>query len=87
MTTKTSALTCVNRARTRGANSPSVWNRRKIAFVSICPRCGNERFQHGYPRRTLSVLLSTGRRINAYCTVCNVCWPISESERRAISPL
>jgi hypothetical protein len=31
-------------------------------------------------------LLKTRRKIDAYCIVCNVCWPISESERRTISP-
>jgi hypothetical protein len=87
MTTRTSPLTCVNRARTRGANNPSVCNRPKIAIVSICPRCGHESFKHRYTRRALSVLLHTGRRFNAYCIVCNVCWPVSERERRAISPL
>jgi len=87
MTTKTSSLTSVSRARSRGPNNPRAWNRPKIAFVSRCPRCGHERFQHGYTRRGLFVLLNTGRSINAYCIVCNVCWPISERERHAISAM
>jgi len=31
-------------------------------------------------------LLNRRCKIDAYCFDCNVCWPISESERRAISP-
>ena len=66
--------------------APSLWNRTRITFVSTCPRCGQERFQHGYTRRILSSLLSRRSTIDAYCIECNVCWPINESERRAISP-
>jgi hypothetical protein len=86
MTTRTSPLTSVGRARLRGANHPrTLFNGPKITFVSVCPRCGRERAQHGYTRRMLWVLLSNGRRINAYCMVCNVCWPISDSERHGMS--
>lgn len=85
MTTKMSPLTSVSRARMRGPNNPLLWNRPKSSFVSMCPRCGRERLQHGYSRRALLTLLNTGRRINAYCTLCNVCWPISDGERRMIS--
>ena len=42
--------------------------------------------QHGYTRRVLFNLVNTRRTIDAYCNDCNVCWPISESERRTISP-
>jgi hypothetical protein len=87
MTTKTNSLTSVSRTRTRGPSNPRAWNRPKIAFVSRCPRCGHERSQHGYTRRALFVLLNTGRSVNAYCIVCNVCWPISESERHAITAM
>ena len=82
-TTKTSPL--ASRASTRSANNSLVWSRLKIAFPSMCPRCGRERRQHGYSRRTLFFLLNTGRSIDAYCVVCNVCWALSESERHAIS--
>jgi uncharacterized protein (DUF983 family) len=85
MTTKTSPLTSVSRARMRGPNNPLLWNRPKSSFASMCPRCGRARLQHGYSKHNLRVLLNTGRRINAYCTLCNVCWPISDGERRAIS--
>jgi len=32
-------------------------------------------------------LLNRRSKIDAYCFNCNVCWSISESERRAMSPL
>jgi len=85
MTTKTSLLTSVSRARMRGPNNPLLWNRPKSSFVSMRPSCGRARLQHGYSKHNLRVLLNTGRRINAYSTLCNVCLPISDGERRAIS--
>jgi hypothetical protein len=85
MRTRTGRLTSLSRARTRGSSDSAVWNRPKVAFTSTCPRCGRERLQHGYDRRTLFILLNTGRSINAYCGFCNVCWPIGESERQALS--
>ena len=63
-----------------------VRNYPKIVFVSVCPKCGHPRSQHGYTRRILARLLSMRRKIDAYCMDCNVCWPISESERRTLSP-
>jgi ribosomal protein L32 len=86
MKRKTSQPAAMGRTRMRGANDSVVWNRTKFPFVSICPTCGHDRLQHGYTHRTLSVLLTTRRKIDAFCIVCNVCWPISESERQAISP-
>ena len=85
VTTRTSPLATLSGPSTRGANNSVVWNRLKIAFPSTCPRCGRERRQHGYSRRTLFFLLNTGRSIDAYCVICNVCWALSESERYAIS--
>jgi len=85
MTTTTNRLASVGRSKSVGPENPPVWHRPKIAFVSTCPKCGHGRLQHGYTRRTLFDLLSTRRNIDAYCSVCNVCWPISESERRVIS--
>ena len=85
MTTRTSPLTSVSGPQARRTVSPLVWSRTKTTFVSTCPKCGHGRLQHGYTRRTLFDLLSTRRNIDAYCSVCNVCWPISESERRTIS--
>jgi hypothetical protein len=85
MTRRTmSPLTFVRR---RGApTDPQVWNLPKTAFVSTCPNCGRERLQSGYTRRILFDLLRTRRKIDAYCIDCNVCWSISENERRTISP-
>jgi len=85
MTATTHRFPSVSRSKTRGVENPPVWNRPKITFVSTCPKCGHSRLQHGYTRRTLFNLLSTRHKIDAYCSVCNVCWPISESERRVIS--
>ena len=86
MRTRTGPLTSVSRTKLRGASHPLIWNRGKISFVSSCPSCGHGRVQHGYSRRTLFVLLNTGRKIDAYCVLCKVCWPITDSERRAIQP-
>jgi hypothetical protein len=85
MTTTTNRFASVGRLNTRGAENPWVRKRPKIAFVSTCPQCGHGRLQRGYTRRILFNLLSTRHKIDAYCSVCNVCWPISESEQRMIS--
>jgi hypothetical protein len=85
MTTRTSPLTSVSSFKTRRANDPLVRFWPRITFVSTCPRCGHDRLQHGYTRRILFNLVGTRRKIDAYCIVCNVCWPISEIERRGIS--
>jgi len=69
----------------RRSDDPPVRNYSKLTFVSVCPKCGHPRFQHGYTRRTLAKLLNMRRKIDAYCMDCNVCWPISESERRSIA--
>lgn len=79
-------LASASKHRTRGANNPLRWQGPKIPFVSTCPRCDQQRSQHAYNRRTLCALLDNGRGINAYCSCCNVCWPISDTERHAISP-
>jgi uncharacterized protein (DUF983 family) len=86
MRTRTGPLTSVSRARPHRPSHPLIWNRANSTFVSSCPNCGRGRVQHGYSRRTLFTLLNTRRKIDAYCVVCKVCWPISESERRAIQP-
>jgi len=85
-TTTKSPLTHVRRPRVRSAaDHPLVWKWHQMTFLSTCPKCGHERPQLGYTRRVLFSLLVTRRKIDAYCAVCNVCWEISESERRAIS--
>ena len=82
MTTRTSPLATVSGTPARRAANPLLWSRAKIMFVSTCPKCGHERPQHGYSRRVLFSLLNKRLKIDAYCIDCNVCWPISESERR-----
>src|SRR5262245_31087385 len=84
--TKTSPLASVSAPAAGSQDDPLVWNRSKITFVSMCPRCGHERTQHGYTRRMLLNLLDRRGKIDAYCLECKVCWPISESERRVLSP-
>jgi len=47
--------------------------------------CLKDRIQQAYSRQTVVFRLNAGSNIEAYCAVCKVYWPISESERRAIS--
>jgi hypothetical protein len=75
----------VSVALARRENDPPTKSRPRITFVSRCPKCGRRRLQHGYTRRILLALLNRRSNIDAYCINCNVCWPISEGERRAIS--
>jgi len=70
----------------RREDEPPIWNRSRIAFASTCPKCGEERSQHGYTHRILLSLLNRRSNIDAYCIECNVCWPISEAERRVLAP-
>jgi hypothetical protein len=86
MTTRTSTLRSLSASGAHRAADPRDWNRAKITLVSTCPNCGCQRPQHGYTRSVLFNLVNTRRTIDAYCNDCNVCWPISESERRTISP-
>src|SRR5215469_13339844 len=84
--TETSPLASASTPAARNEDAPQVWNRPKTTFVSTCPKCGYERSQHGYNRRMLLDLLDRRGKIDAYCLDCKVCWPISESERRSLSP-
>jgi hypothetical protein len=86
MITKRERFRPVSSFGMRRANDPPVRFWPRISFVSTCPKCGHERLQRGYTRRALFSLLDTRRTVDAYCTVCNVCWPITEGERHAISP-
>lgn len=83
---KVSPLAPVTPLVARREDDALVRNRPQTTFVSQCPKCGHERLQHGYTRRILFNLLSRSGSIDAYCVNCNVCWPIPESDRRAISP-
>jgi hypothetical protein len=82
MTTTTTPLALENTSLGSREDDPPVWNRTRITFVSTCPK--HACFQHGYTRRVLLDLLKAGSKIDAYCIDCNVCWPISESERHAL---
>ena len=86
MTTRTSPLRSVSASGADNVAGPRAWTRARITFLSTCPNCGRERPQHGYTRRVLFNLVNTRRTIDAYCNDCHVCWPISESERRRMSP-
>jgi len=84
MPPSTSSLAQERGGGARRAADPLSWYWPRITFVSTCPRCGQNRVQHGYTRHTLLNLLNARCKIDAYCIVCNVCWPISERERREI---
>lgn len=58
---------------------------RPITFVSTCPACGLQRSQNGHTRRALARSLETGHTIDAYCVPCDVLWPLSADERRAMA--
>jgi hypothetical protein len=83
---KVSPLEPVTALVVRREDHALVRNRPMTTFVSTCPKCGHERLQHGYTRRILVNLLTRRSNIDAYCVNCNVCWPIPESDRRALSP-
>ena len=54
-------------------------------FMSPCPTCNEARFQHGYDFRALVTLLVSNLPIDAYCPVCNECWPITAGERAELA--
>jgi hypothetical protein len=54
-------------------------------FVSECPRCAHERVLTGYAADELVDLLASGAEIEAYCSSCDVHWPISTEERADLS--
>jgi len=83
---RVSPLAPVTTLVTRREEDALVRHRPKTTFVSTCPKCGHERLQHGYARRILLNLLTRRSNIEAYCVNCNVCWPIPESDRRALYP-
>jgi hypothetical protein len=86
MTIRLGTHASARRTRPRFADKALGWYSPRISFISTCPKCGQARTQHGFTRQVLLEMLSKRRQIDAYCIVCNVCWPIKEYERRAISP-
>ena len=51
------------------------------AFFCECPACGQERVLTGFSNDELADLLRTGADIEAYCSSCDVHWPMSTEER------
>ena len=56
-----------------------------VAILSECPKCGEDRIQHGHDEEELIEQLRTGAAIQAYCMACNERWEISTVERAEIA--
>jgi hypothetical protein len=56
-----------------------------LPFTSTCPRCMRLQPQRGFPRAASRRLLDSGFPLEAYCVMCDQCWPVSALERRAIA--
>jgi len=56
-----------------------------FAFTSKCPRCGHERSQDDFDRRSLRRSLALGHLIEGYCDTCDDLWPISVEERALLA--
>jgi hypothetical protein len=56
-----------------------------FAFTSTCPRCGHERSQDEFDRRSLRRSLALGHLIEGYCARCDDLWPISIQERALLA--
>ena len=56
-----------------------------VPFTALCPKCKDVRYQRGYTPRSLFRLLGRNHVIEAYCVACDVFWPISAEERRALA--
>jgi len=52
-----------------------------FTFTSTCPRCGHERPQDDFDRRSLRRSLALGHLIEGYCAACDDLWPINAEER------
>ena len=50
-------------------------------FTSECPKCGHERPQIGHSLDELEQLLETGAEVEAYCSSCDIYWPLSTEDR------
>lgn len=55
-----------------------------VSFSSTCPKCRITRSQRGN-RAAVQRLLDSDYPVEAYCEVCNECWPISPGERAEIA--
>lgn len=56
-----------------------------FGFKSTCPTCKKAHLQQGYHFRALVTLLISYQQIDAYCAVCNECWPINPDERAELA--
>jgi hypothetical protein len=56
-----------------------------FTFTSRCPRCGHERSQDDFDRRSLRRSLALGHLIEGYCAACDDLWPISAEERGVLA--
>ena len=56
-----------------------------VAILSACPKCGEDRIQHGHDEDELIQQLRTGAAIEAYCMACDEHWNISTVERADIT--
>ena len=56
-----------------------------FAFRSTCPRCGQERSQEDFDRRSLRRSLALGHLIEGYCPTCDDLWPVSVEERALLA--
>jgi hypothetical protein len=56
-----------------------------VAILSECPKCGEDRIQHGHDEEELIEQLETGAPIRAYCMACDEHWDIPTVERADIA--
>jgi hypothetical protein len=56
-----------------------------LIFASSCPACGQQRLQHAHTRRALIRSIETNQIIDAYCSECDLVWPISTQERGLVA--
>lgn len=56
-----------------------------VPILSECPKCGEDRLQHGHDQEELIQQLRTGAVIQAYCMACDERWDISTTERALIA--
>lgn len=54
-------------------------------FVSLCPKCGQAKLQHGYTYAELRTVLGAGDLIEAHCATCDEVWSISRRQRVEIA--
>ena len=58
---------------------------KRVRFLSTCPVCGEQQLQLAYTRRALIRLLENANTIDAYCSECDVVWPVNAQERNLVA--